>query len=174
MPEPTVYIKLIGWDELIRRFGDFPEHLDRGVYRGLKRISDEVVVPELMQETPIGAHRKLQNCESRIYGYQVTRHLSVYQPALSIRGFPYGAAVRVGTTGPRKAPSYKNPDIRDWVRAKWGVTGHAVDWAATKLVRHIRQHGTRANPYHERVVARTLPAMRNIMIEEVQRACATI
>lgn len=157
-----IEVTLVNWDELRDRFARAPELMFVAANEALRRVG-RILVPALKAETPVGATGHLRNYTvSQVMGMKEDMRLEIRQSAHSESGFFYGVAVRQGTR-----PHFPPPRaLVPWVMRKLGITGEkeALSVAYAIAVK-ISRVGTKANPYHVRVMEAQQPFLVQTMIQ---------
>lgn len=166
MPKAAGFIEfeVIGWEKLAAKFSKSREYMLGAVLTAYRKIGD-VLVPAIKQETPVGATGHLRNYTVyQILGKAEDMKLEVRQSAASSSGFHYGVAVRQGTR-----PHFPPPRaLVPWVMKKLGISGEKqalkVAWAIAVKISRV---GTKANPYHTRVMTAHEATVGRIMNDEM-------
>lgn len=146
-----------GLDEITERLNAGDAKLKIILNDGLRKIG-KLVVPAkgtgpLADETPKRTGKLARSSFFQIVGGTNLQKLWVMQPAKSPEGDFYGEYVREGTPPHEIRPKEKK--ALHWM----GESGEDV---FATLVHHP---GTKANPYHKRVVARLIGGIQNIINE---------
>jgi len=159
---PFIEFDTHGFKELERNFNKAPEHFYGAILTAYRKIG-KLLVPAVKAETPVGATRKLRNTTVfQIRGRTEDLQLEIRQSAESGDGFPYGIAVREGTR-PHFPPVAA---LIPWVKAKLGIVDDAEAGKVAFLVaRKISRVGTKANPYHDRVLGSNVGEIKRIVRE---------
>lgn len=161
--EPTIQIIPVGWDELHKVFSGSREYVLGTLNRALRRMG-KTLVPAVKNETPQGATHRLRNTTvAQVTGTAEDMQLEIRQSAFSPKGFPYGAAVRMGTRPHFPPPAALVP----WVERKLGLEGAEAQRVARAIAFKISRVGTQPNSYHTRAFESSVGELRSIMNEEV-------
>jgi len=159
-----IEVTLVNWDELGRKFARAPELMLVAANEALRKVG-RILVPALKAETPVGATSRLRNFTVfQILGRGMDMRLEIRQSAPSEDGFMYGVAVRQGTR-----PHFPPPRaLVPWVMRKLGISGEkqALSVAYAIAVK-ISRVGTKANPYHERVMQQQRPILVQTMVRVI-------
>jgi hypothetical protein len=161
LSEPFIEIETYNFKELSERFKNSREHM-LAAYNVALRKAGALLTPRIKAETPVGATHHLRNkTVYQVLGRAEDMRMEVRQSAFSERGFPYGVAVRHGTR-----PHFPPIDaLVPWVRVKLRVAEDRVRQVAFLVARKISKVGTKPNPYHARVVDRSMGELKEIMQE---------
>ncbi len=152
-----------GMDELVQRMNQSSTRVKISLNEGLRQIG-RLIVPTggtgpLAAETPVKTGKLRRSTVFQILGAPGNQSLEVRQAARSESGDFYGFFVREGTP-----PHEIRPKTKQSLRF---MIGDRVIFS--KLVRHP---GTKANPYHVRVLTRLMPRVQNIINEMGVRVTA--
>lgn len=160
--EGFIEITPIGWDELSKQLGD-PALVRSALNSGLKKVGKEILVPAVKSESPRGATGNLKTkTVGQVLGRDEDMRLEIRQSAFN-KQFPYGVAVRMGTRP--HFPPYR--ELIPWVSAK--LHPEKPERVAFLVARKISKVGTKANPYHEKVMEAHGAEVQSVMEEQVKK-----
>ena len=166
LSEGFIGVTPIGWEELEAKFSKGKEYMYGAALTALRRIKS-ILVPAIMERTPIGATGHLRNktvAEILTLGSTENMQLEIRQSAASDSGFFYGVAVRQGTRP--HFPPYRA--LIPWVMRKLGIaTEKEAARVAYLVARKISRVGTKPNLYHVHVVEENMFGMQQIINEEM-------
>ena len=159
-----IEVELTGWKELETKFSRGREYMLGAALTALRRLGG-ILVPAIKEETPVGATGHLKNYTVfQVLGTAEDMRLEIRQSAASDRGFMYGVAVRQGTR--THFPPYRA--LIPWVMRKLGISGEKEASRVAYLVaRKISKVGTKANPYHVRVMESHVGTVQQVVNEEM-------
>jgi len=167
--EGAITFTPVGWDELADKYRGSREVILRGMNTAFRRMGKHMVT-ELKAYTPVGVTHNLRNkTVAEVLGTAEDMRLEIRQSAWS-GSYPYGVGVRMSTRP--HWPPYRA--LIPWVKLRWGLSDELAPRAAFLLARRISRVGTKANPYHVRALEANKEALREIVIEEVEKAIKLI
>lgn len=149
-----INIEVQGFEELKRRLNQGDTQMRIVLNEGLRAIG-RLIVPAkgtgpLANETPKRTGKLARSSFFMIRGSTSNQELAVMQPAKTEEGIFYGEFVREGT------PPHE-------IRPKKAKALHFMYEGKDVFAMKVNHPGTRANPYHKRVLSALMPSIQDIV-----------